>query len=258
MNEVINSKRNNWRIIILIIVLGSISLLIYRFGLAKETPVKTDCEGPEIQMFRTQLALIPSSDSQQRENVQGKIKAWETMIAVCENNTPVIGVTRVMPTSIPETPQPFATGIFEGQTGDYHSFEAKIENHWQGIVNGNRVTVFAGAWVSDPSQGFISVKISSNKGPAVWSYHPSVTKSGALCIVDVKDSRLMIQQANDKKSLYFDVPALSFVSSFDATVVPVTSTIPPTLTITPSSMGDPYPLPINSNTKTYSTPYPLP
>jgi hypothetical protein len=49
----------------------------------KETPARNNCEETPIEIFRTQLALIPSSDTQQRINVEGKINAWETMIAIC-------------------------------------------------------------------------------------------------------------------------------------------------------------------------------
>jgi hypothetical protein len=178
--------------------------------IAKETPARKDCEGIEIEMFRTQLTLIPSPDVQDRERVEGKVQAWETMIAVCENITPAVETPKTTPKLVQETPQPFPTGIFEGQPGAYyHAFDAKIENHWQGIINGNRVIVFAGSWVNDPSQGFISVETASNKGPAVWGYYPSNTKAGALRILGVSGSRLIIQQANGQQILYFDVPALT-------------------------------------------------
>jgi hypothetical protein len=100
--------------------------------------------------------------------------------------------------------------------------------------------VFAGAWAKDPSQGFIAVKTSPNKGQAVWGYYPSATKSGALRIMDVKGARLIIQQMNDKNSLFFDVPSLSYVNSLDELVVPNTPTV---IFSTPQSISTPYPYP---------------
>jgi hypothetical protein len=240
MSDGIDSKKIFFRTLAIIAALGIISLLLYQFVIAKATPARKNCEGTTIEMFRTQLALIPSSDTQQRINVEGKINAWETMIAICEKITPRTGIPDVTPKFIPSTPQPFPTGIFEGQTGDYHSFEAKIENHWQGIINGNRVIAFAGAWVNDPSQGFISVKIASNTGPAVWGYYPSTMKAGVLRILGINGSRLIIQQANDQQILYFDVPALTYVSSLAVTVVPVT---PTSIITTPQPRATPYPVP---------------
>lgn len=240
MNGKIYSRRNFWQITILIIALGLVSLLIFQLVLAKETSVKKNCEGPEVEIFRTQLALVPSSDLAKRKNVEEKIEAWETMIAICESVTPATRLPDVTLQFTPATPPPFEIGIFEGQTGTFHSFEATIENHWKGIINGNRVTVFAGAWVNDPSQGFLAVETAPSRGHAIWGYYPSATKSGALRIIDAKGSRLIIQPANDKNVLFFDVPALSFVKSLDEVVIPSTPTEIPT-TVQPTNI--PYPVP---------------
>jgi hypothetical protein len=168
--------------------------------------------------------------------VEGKVQAWETMIAICEAVTPPTVNPNERPTFPTWTPPPFETGIFDGQPGTYYRpSEAKIENHWKGIVNGVRIIVIAGAWMSDPDQGFITVIDRDMSGR---NYFPSSTKSGALRIIDAKGARLVIQQANDRTVLYFDVPALSYVSSLEATVVPVTPTVNRN-TIQPSTT--PYP-----------------
>ena len=243
MNEKTDLRSNKWLNAIIIIALGIVSLLIFQLVLAKGIPVKKNCEGPEIEVFRTQLALIPSSDISKRKSVEEKVVAWETMIAICESATPITNNPEFTLEFMPVTPPPYETGVFEGQPGAYfHAFEAKIENHWKGIVNGNRVIVFAGAWVNDPGQGFIAVETAPSKGKPVWGYYPSVTKSGALRIIGAKGSRLIIQQANDKNELFFDVPSLSFVNSLDDVVVPGTPTEILT-TIQPSITLYPYPVP---------------
>jgi hypothetical protein len=233
------SKYYAWLIVALIITFGFVSLLFFRFVLTKETS-KKKCEGREIAMFRTQLALIPSSDTVEKQRIEGKVQAWETMIAICEKITPETGVPKVTPTFIQWTAAPFETGIFEGQTGIFHSFEAKIENHWKGIVDGKRVIVFAGVWVNDPGQGFIAVETMPDKGHPAWSYYPSATKSGALRILEARGSRLIIQSVNHKNLLYFDVPALTYVSSLQVTAYPSTPTAAPS-TAQPVSTLYPYP-----------------
>ena len=243
MNDKVKSKKNYWLIAILIIVLGFIGLYIYQLVSANSHPALENCAGGEIEMFRTQLALLPTDDLENRKTVAGKIDAWETMVAVCESVTPMTKIPETTPQFIQEITPTFSTGIFEGQPGAYfHAFEAKIENHWKGIVNGNPVIVFAGAWANEPSQGFIAVKTSPSKGQAIWGYYPSVTKSGALRIMDEKDARLILQQANDKNILFFDVPSLSFVNSLEEVVVPITPTV---MIGTPQPMTtpDPYPAP---------------
>lgn len=209
-----------------IIALGFVSVLIFHFLLPMGIPVKTNCDGSEINIFRTQLALVPVYDSSKRESVEDKIKAWETMVAVCENVTPATRIPDATPQFMQATPYPFTQGIFEGQPGAYfHAFEAKIENHWKGVINGNRVTVFAGAWVDDPDQGFLAVQIAPSKGKATWGYYPSPVKAGALRIIDAKGFRLIIRQANDENLLFFDVPALVFINSTDEIVVTNTPTL---------------------------------
>lgn len=234
------STKIHWLIAIIVIALGLFFLLIFQLVSANEILAKKNCEGVEVAMFRTQLALIPTEDQVKRNNVAGKIEAWETMIAVCERVTPMTKIPETTPQSIQETAPTFATGIFEGQPGAYfHAFEAKIENHWRGVVDGNTVIVFAGAWADDPSQGFIAVKTSPSKGQAIWGYYPGAKKSGALRIIDVKDARLILQQANDHNFLFFDVPSLSYVNSLDEVVVPITPTeifrtLPPVTTPDPA------------------------
>ncbi len=250
MSDEIDSKKKSWWIVALIMGFGLVSLLIFKFVLAKESPAivlaqetlatmndegvypppfsnpnpaKKDCEGEIIDIFRNQLTLIPTDDAAQRKIVEGKIQAWETMIAICKTVTPPTVNPNERPTFSPWTPPPYETGIFEGQPGAYyHSFEAKIENHWKGIVNGEQIIVIAGVWISDPDQGFITV---INRYMSGRNYFPSPTKSGALRIIDAQGARLVIQQANERSELFFDVPALSYVGSLEATVVQVTPTV---------------------------------
>jgi hypothetical protein len=248
MKKEYNRKMIHWRIVMLIVTLGLVSLVLFQFVFAEETPARRRCEGTEIAMFRTQLTLIPSSEVQWRKNVEGKIDAWETIISICETNasaTKNLNTPLVFPTW---SPPPFATGIFEGQTGVFHAFEAKIENHWRGIVDGERVFVYAGAWVSDPSQGFIAVHSNVRSSGYLHGLFPSPTKSGALRIIGVKGSRLIIQQANSKAKLFFDVPALTYVGSLDVSVRITPTSSPSPATSTPL----PYPMP------TLLSPYPAP
>ena len=237
MSDENKRKRTYWQIAALITTLGLVSLILFQFVLAKEIPVKRNCEGTEIAMFREQLTLIPSSDVLMRKNVEKKVAAWETMIAICESITPVTINPNETPQFIPWTSPPFETGIFEGQTGDFHSFDAKIENHWKGIVNGNYVIVFAGVSVNDPNQGFIAVQVTSpNTRKTDGSRYPSPTKSGTLRIMEAKGNVLAIQSADGDK-FYFHVLAQQYVSSFKDNPPPVN----PFLVNTSTPTSPPYP-----------------
>lgn len=254
----IRSKRYIWLIAMSIVTIGLMSALIMQFVRAHETPATSNCEGPEVEMFRTQLALVPTYDTAKRANVQLKLDAWATMIAECENKQPATEVpdqlTQIaqfrqsaVPTQVDLLTQEALptepSGIYEGQPGAFfHAFDAIIENHWRGTINGNEVIVFAGYWVKDPDQGFISVRIAPKTGHAIWGNYPSPVKSGALRIVDIKGYRLIIQQAKNKNQLFFDVPSLSFVNSLDELVITNTPSIIPG-TVQPMITAYPYPGP---------------
>lgn len=162
---------------------------------------------------------------------------------MCETVTPPTVNPLATIQFTPWTPQSVKTGIFEGQPGAFfRKYDAKIENHWRGVVNGQDVIVFAGAWANHPDQGFIAVLGNARSNRPLMGNFPSPTRSGALRIVDFKGSRLVIQQANSDELLYFDVPTLMYVSSLDAVVEtsPQTETsLPQKATITPF----PYPHP---------------
>lgn len=67
MNDKVKSKKNYWLIEIVFLALGLISLLIFQLVLANQTLTKKNCEGVEIEMFRTQLALLPTDDLENRK-----------------------------------------------------------------------------------------------------------------------------------------------------------------------------------------------
>jgi len=237
MSDKSKRKRAYWQIAAMIAALVLVSSFLFQLVLAEETSVKRKCEGTEIAMFREQLTLIPSSNVLERKNVEKKVEAWETMIAICETITPATVNPNETPQFIPWTPAPFETGIFEGQTGDIHSFDSKIENHWKGIVNGNNMIVFAGALANDPSQGIIIIHITSPiTRKTVGNRYLSPTKSGALRIMEAKGNILVIHPSAGNQ-LYFHILAQQYVS----TLTDNPPTINPFLITTSTPASLPYP-----------------
>jgi hypothetical protein len=201
-------------------------------------PLINKCESTPIAMLQKQLTLIPSPDFLRRQEVERKIEAWETIISICKNITPGTGFPKVTDQFTPFAPIPFITGIFEGQPGAFfHGWEAKIENHWKGMLNGRFVFVFAGAWVSDPNQGFLAVY--SARRP-VWGYYPTATKSGALRIMEEKDDVLVIQSARGEV-FYFNVLLQQYVTSLEKDAPTITPLPTSTSTETPPPYPYPYP-----------------
>jgi hypothetical protein len=115
-----------------------------------------------------------------------------------------------------------------------------VLNGWRGIWDGKPVGIYAGASSDDPDQGVIAVVI--NSGP--FGNFPAPTRHGGVRVVSEQDNRLTLV-STDGTTYYFDIPAMSYVSSM--TVFAPSITPPPTRT----------PSPPNYAIET-STPYPVP
>jgi hypothetical protein len=237
-----NRKKTFWCIAALLLALGLSSLFLFRFVLAEKLAVRKSSDEMYLDMLRTELARVSTPNSLMRKSLEEKIAILDREITERAKITPALINPNETPDLIPVTDPPFRTGIFEGQVGGYfHGWEAKIENSWTGIINEYRVMVFAGEWVKDPGQGFIAVAVTSpDLRKTEWDFYPATTKSGALRIVEARGSRLVIQQANDEKLLYFDVPSMSYVASLDA---PAPQTTPAEILITAQPTAYPYPAP---------------
>lgn len=127
------------------------------------------------------------------------------------------------------TSAPGSLGIHEGD--EYTKLEMlkiglQVENSWGGVVEGDKVSVWAGALASDSTQGVVHVIY-------IYPYRTwevqflTVEKHGSLHISAEQSNRLELT-AFDGSILYFDVPGLTFTSSFDEVIS--TATPPPTYT----------------------------
>ncbi len=109
-------------------------------------------------------------------------------------------------------------------------------NGWRGIWDGKAIGVYAGS--SEPDQGVIVVVINGG----TFGYFPTPTKHGGVRVVSEHNNRLTLV-STDGTTYYFDIPAMSYVSSLTALAPSITP--PPTRT----------PFPPNYVTE---TPYPGP
>jgi hypothetical protein len=237
MRDIPKKRKTFWLIVTIIATLGLFSLLLFQFVLAEEKSAKGSCEDHELIALRTMLVEVPTENVQARTLIEGNIEIFEKMAAICETITPATINPNEVHQFVQWTPLPFETGIFEGQTGEIHSFEAKIENHWKGIVNGNYAIVFAGALANDPSQGLIIIRITSpDTRTTVGNRYLSPTKLGTLRIMEAKGNVLIIQPTAGGR-LYFNILAQRYVSSLTDNP----PTINPFLTNTSTPVSQPYP-----------------
>jgi hypothetical protein len=119
------------------------------------------------------------------------------------------------------------------------------QNSWFGFVDGNAITVFAGALLDEPDQG--AVHLFTNF--PTRSFDEQIltpTKHGGVRVMSEQNNRLTLVSI-DGTTYYFDVPARRFVAS-QTEVVP-SATLPPTYTPIPlPGTGVPYPAPTEQST----------
>lgn len=188
----------------------------------------------EIKTYREMLN--GDLDEQTRRSIEEKLAMAERVATEQAKGQPAPKNPNQTPELIPVTDPPFQTGIFEGQAGEFKPSQAKIQNRWQGIVNGDYVIVFAGSLANDSEQGIVYIQqISSDKRSTTWTSYPTPEKSGAVHIVQAETFRLVLN-TDGGNTLYFDVPAQRYVSSLTEivpTVIPIPTSLPTAAPVNP-------------------------
>lgn len=158
----------------------------------------------------------------------------------------------------PTTPEIAPTGIYDDERfkAQWQAFGFNVENAWFGIVNGNLVTVFAGAPNTDQQQGMLKVSLILPNREFQGEF-TTVEKHGALEVVSEQNNRLTLV-STDGTTFYFDLPAMRFVSS-PTEVVPTMTPLPtytPIVLPTEAPLATGYPQP--SSTPASTEGYPAP
>ena len=153
-------------------------------------------------------------------------------VGVALTNDAIIKITTPnTPRGIPPTytAAPFETGIFPDSYGPLIPTFA-VSSHWQGIVQGEEVVVYAGAR-KDPSLatpitdiGMVYVAVRSVTFAARNDMeYLAPGKTGALTIVAESKLRLTLEGSQGAK-VFFDIPTRQFVDALDAKISAPTAT----------------------------------
>jgi hypothetical protein len=163
-------------------------------------------------------------------------------------------------THLATTPSPtplvtfFPTGTEESMyvkpSGEKLGLDA--QNAWNGLVDGIKVRIYAGALLWDLDQGALYLFV---ENPESWVSELILTptKHGGIKVVSEQNNRLTMV-STDGTTYYLDVPARLFVNSLTEIVPsatpPATRTpFPPPLTpVTPLPTLTPYPAPVTLGT----------
>ncbi|MCC6190810.1 MAG: hypothetical protein IT318_17435 [Anaerolineales bacterium] len=137
-------------------------------------------------------------------------------------------------TVVPEITAARPTGIFDAGAEFYHE-GYRMQNAWQGLVDGYWANVVAGAHSDDPQQGLV---FSSWEFPnaAIGSFFNTPLRAGSVHIIAEQNYRITLE-AEDGTLFYWDIPSQSFVDS--VTAVAPTITPPPTHTPTATLLPPP-------------------
>jgi hypothetical protein len=140
-----------------------------------------------------------------RSSIEGKLAMTQRMLEARSTGVePLAGPQSVQPPQIQEDP-PFQVGIFDGSEGRFHSAEALIENHWQDLLEGKYVQVYAGASASDPQQGLIyRLVTSADRTDTQIDTYITPEKNGSLRI-ESKAGHFIFLSAQDGSLYSFDI-----------------------------------------------------
>lgn len=123
---------------------------------------------------------------------------------VLEQQANTIPAEKIAPLQIPQLATPeFPVGIFAGDEGLFHFWEAAIINRWQGWDGDSRVQVFAGSIGEDTQQGVIYIQRYGAGGEAqALQTFLSPGANGALEILAVNGNHVSLQAADGSHLLF--------------------------------------------------------
>lgn len=115
-----------------------------------------------------------------------------------------------VPMPSPQNPSEPVERIIPGSEGLVHSWEASINNLWEGLYQDTPYQILAGAAPDEPAQGvLIVIAYPSSSAMPVRSTYRSPSPAGALSIVERQGSRLRCTAAGGS-ILYFDLETRAF------------------------------------------------
>ena len=243
-------KPNKWISIALILIFGLVVVVIVmgfsikNLALANPKPTE-DWRMKDVRALEQELQNANLTDDD-RKSLEAKLQALYYQITLQAE-----GVNQLtkLPTQAEAALQAMAkstltieekrnTGIIENPSVPFSAADFVINNAWQKYINGSYVIVYAGSTAKDLTQGILIVCLDSNRGCRIFM---TPQKNGSVRIVGFNNARLIIQQENTKKDVFFDIPTLSFTKTIDDAIT--TSAPIETQRILTPSPGTSYPSP---------------
>ena len=102
-----------------------------------------------------------------------------------------------------------ASGIFPGSDALVKPEEARINNYWQGVINGQVLVVLAGSAPDDESKGLVVVLTSDGFSLTGYKQIPAPEGIASLSVIEAAADHLILQDAQGKQ-LTFNLTMLTF------------------------------------------------
>lgn len=129
------------------------------------------------------------------------------------------------------------SGIIESPSVPFHSGDVRINNAWKSEEGSSYLIAYAGWLPADPAQGIVIIYSDATHKTARY---PTPDKRGAVRIVEVKGSRLILT-SEDGDVFYFDILALCYARDLDEVLPTITPLPSEAATASPWGMLTPYP-----------------
>ena len=121
-----------------------------------------------------------------------------------------------------EMPTPERTpGVEQFPAETYEDLQGRMTSRWQGEINGQWVTVFAGTQLIDPPQPAVWVFVENTDDRGIY---PAAQANATLQIVSADGARLTLRDTAGT-TFYFDVAARAYLSSPDE-ILPTLAPLP--------------------------------
>ncbi len=211
-----------WLFVLILVGIGGLAL--YRWVAAQVNAdqqhlqavagaVSSATATPEI--ISAERLFDPNLDPQSRQSLSEKLdinarKAADQATGA-ENSAPKDKLPP-MPTSQPQAlaNSGALTGIFNGSEGMVKPEQAKINNYWQGMLDGKSTMIMAGSPPEDTSTGLVIVV--SSDGFSVTGYQVIAAPAGvsSLKVVDFSTTTLVLEDLSGTQ-ITFDLQTQSFI-----------------------------------------------
>ena len=157
--------------------------------------------------LQAELSVKSSLSEEERQKLKVEMRTTSDALVELERNAPVFE-------------EEFEVGILEQIDLVRPIMLLRVDNAWQGYIDGARATVYAGKLLPNYKDGYPDIETDHGvlyvvREGADWEYFITEVETGSLRIIDFSDSELILQAAGSEhqaaSQLIFSLEKLEFI-----------------------------------------------